>query len=1187
MLESTEKLLADLVWPEQKYARSTNIELDNRNPEGVPEYKFTSKSLRFLDDILDSTHGTRRDRAWSMIGPYGSGKSTFILFLLQLLGGASSPWLRRCMVQLRLASPEIEQKLSEEVFEKKARYIPVVVQGSRTPLDLALCRALFKAASDHERDISWVSEGFLSSLNVAIQTIEAGVSDSRFTVELYEQAASLAKIGGYRGLLVTIDEFGKFLERARWQGDLPDLGAAQYLAELASSIGEPQILFTVALHQGFQHYASSLSRQQWLEWVKIQGRFRQVDFSEEPENLYGLVAASLNFKGRSRSVREALETWVSRLWSQVKNLPAFETEAHTNFWPDLLMRVYPFHPIALYALPRLSAHLGQNERTLFTFLASDDPLGFKSFLKRTQKGTEELPSLTLDYLYDYFVTGSRFAWLPIDVQRKVSEIETALERLGDRPPIEIRLLKAIGVLGLLKTTSLMPASEEVLGAALDAGGYDSQYPIREAIDRLLARKIIVHRRFAGEYRIWQGSDFDFEGALSKAREEIQGALDLTTMLDKELVSKPLLARRHSFETGTTRLFAVKLMSATDVLRMSSQDITQILNHHAADAMIIYTLPSNLQELRELTLWAHNISEPRVLIVLPKEPLGISYLVLDLAALRKIQNEWPELQDDDTAIKELAARIEATEDFLDESLALVTEPTVDGCTWYWRGREKTVTDRKELNRLLSEVCDEVYSAAPKLQNELINRQNLSSSVVVAVKKVIGGLLGTAGEAKLGFEGNGPEVSIFRAVLEEQGLYRQDLDGAWRLCRPKEDEQKGIRAVWLEIERFLQSTNDAPKPFDNLYETLAKPPYGVRRGLASLLIWIVLIYHRYVVSLYEHGTYVREWATEIFDRFVRLPSTFTVRWLLLSSGDGNLIQELNECIPGATHLLEVEDGVPLNGFLRNLYGWYRLLPDYTKQTNKLSQEADEFRNVLLKVTDPVDFIFESIPNVIGLESMRSVMQNSNEVEQREYLRRYVQKFGTITREIDKAYPELVSDLVTFLAGRFDCPPTITELKKMFQRIDPEIIKHLVGPDARAFILRAQQSYTNNLLWVESVTSVLSGQSPKYWLDHHFEEFKDKLSVVVLALNEARKSYYARTTLDNEQQRRMKRITVEEQGKLLLESYFLNEEVVGDIEEASCTLLKLINERYPNLSQRSKQIVLAKALELLVSGDNDESR
>ena len=83
MSEITDKLLADLVWPETKYARSTNIEFDSRNLDNISEYEFTSKSLRFLDAILDSLYGARRDRAWSIIGPYGSGNSTFILLLLR------------------------------------------------------------------------------------------------------------------------------------------------------------------------------------------------------------------------------------------------------------------------------------------------------------------------------------------------------------------------------------------------------------------------------------------------------------------------------------------------------------------------------------------------------------------------------------------------------------------------------------------------------------------------------------------------------------------------------------------------------------------------------------------------------------------------------------------------------------------------------------------------------------------------------------------------------------------------------------------------------------------------------------------------------------------------------------------------------------------------------------------------
>jgi hypothetical protein len=220
-------------------------------------------------------------------------------------------------------------------------------------------------------------------------------------MKLYEEAANLAKVRGYRGLLIIVDEFGKFLEQAAWQGDLPDLAVVQYLAELATGLQDPQILFFVLLHQGFQHYASSLSRQQWLEWAKIQGRFRQIDFNEEPDNLYDVIATSLHRKCTSRAVHAAVEAWVCRVWSQVQHLPAFASTTQTDFWPQLLRHAYPLPPLVLYALPRLSARLGQHERTLFAFLASDDPLGLKSFLRRTPQGTATLPSLTLDYLFDY------------------------------------------------------------------------------------------------------------------------------------------------------------------------------------------------------------------------------------------------------------------------------------------------------------------------------------------------------------------------------------------------------------------------------------------------------------------------------------------------------------------------------------------------------------------------------------------------------------------------------------------------------------------------------------------------------------------------------------------------------------------------------------------------------------------
>ena len=101
-----------------------------------------------------------------------------------------------------------------------------------------------------------------------------------------------------------------------------------------------------------------------------------------------------------------------------------------------------------------------------------------------------------------------------DICKHVSQIEAAGDRLGDRPAIEGRLLKVLGALSILRTSPLLPASEDVLVAALDVDGEEAQRVVQEALKGLLARKIIVFRRFSGEYKVWEGSDFDFERALA-------------------------------------------------------------------------------------------------------------------------------------------------------------------------------------------------------------------------------------------------------------------------------------------------------------------------------------------------------------------------------------------------------------------------------------------------------------------------------------------------------------------------------------------------------------------------------------------------------------------------------------------------------------------------------------------------
>lgn len=1162
-------LLADLVWPTEAYTRATNIELDYRNPEGVPEYKFTSKALRLLEDVLDSCQGNRRDRAWSVVGPYGSGKSTFSLFLLQVLTGSSSAWLRRCLVQLRLASPAMEQRVKVEILTPRARYLPVIVQGARLPLDLALCRALHRAITDDEWDTSWVPESLRSSLQLTLETLETGVSDSRSTLDLYSRASKLAKEeGGFKGLLVVVDEFGKFLERAAWQGDLPDLMAAQYLAELASAQREPDVLFLVLLHQGFQHYASSLSQKQWVEWAKIQGRFRQVDFNEEPDNLYSLVAASMKERGRSQDSVALIKRWSQRVWEEVKHIPAFK-EHQESLWPDLLSQVYPLHPIALYALPRLSARLGQNERTLFSFLASDDALGLKKFLRSTPLAGEELPSLTLDYLFEYFLTGARYASLPPDVQRRISEIDAALDRLGDRPPLEVQLLKVLAAISVLRGGPSLPASEGVLAAALDINSEGRLSELRDALEGLLTRKIVVFRKFSGEYRIWQGSDFDFDTALSKAREEVQADFELSTVLDQELVPRPLVARKHSFETGTTRFFAVQFIPAAQAVETSRESLSRKIEKSHADGLVLYVLPRNCRELGEAEQWAKSLDESRLLVVLPREPIGVTTIVQDLAALRRIRSEWPELQDDPVAMKELAARIESVDDLLHEAIDTITEPAPRSTTCYWKGQAQHVADRRQLNRLLSQICDDVYTFAPRIRNELINRRGLSTAVVVAVKKIISGLIAQKGEPMLGFSGNGPEVSIFRAVFELQDIYRGTELGNYSLSCPTERTDHGLRHVWEEIEDFLHSTTGAGRPITDLYTRLTEPPYGLREGLLPILTWAVLLYHRQSACLYENGTYVKDWSAEMFDRFVKAPVTFTVRWLILAGPMGALVRELNLAVPNATALHEVKGAVPLTGFLENLYRWYHGLPDFGKHTQRLPSGALELRKVINTAVDPIELIMEKVPQALGLSPTTS---GGSFTKRRRA--QYAQVFKEAILDLTSAYSGLINDLVERTAADFGTRPVIVELRGFFQRLDPLLLEHVRDVTAKAFLVRARDEQPTDVHWVESLGAVLANQAPRFWMDHHREEFEDKLSLVALALRDAQRRAFARRL-----GRGMRRIILEcaeaPVVDVVVEEGNLNSETSG----LAAHLLSFLDNYTSGISKAQKQAILARALELTV--------
>ncbi|MGB9826368.1 MAG: hypothetical protein ACPLRU_06820, partial [Desulfofundulus sp.] len=392
-----------------------------------------------------------------MTGPYGSGKSYFGLFVMSLLG-ATLPSHMSVMGQLHEADPLLAKRIQE--FLKRngggPGLLPVPITGYRAPLQRIVlqgfCQAIYPLRSYRS----------IEKLLSEAENLDLVAGGSRSIVEWIERI--LATISqppfGYLGVLVLLDEMGKVLEFAATHPTTTDIYLLQELAELANRSGQTPFLFIGILHQAFERYAGNLDSATQREWAKIQGRFEDIAFQEPPEQQLRLLANALEL------------TDTSILPFITAQAIAFANDAIAGGWLpplisreefiELCVRAYPLHPTAFVALPYLLRRLAQNERSLFAYLASQEPFGFQELIHaRTVNETVRLPDL-----FDYVVANFQGILYASLRARPLIEALQRLENGHDLSPLAADLIKSIALLNWLGEVSPFQATEDRLLAAL-------------------------------------------------------------------------------------------------------------------------------------------------------------------------------------------------------------------------------------------------------------------------------------------------------------------------------------------------------------------------------------------------------------------------------------------------------------------------------------------------------------------------------------------------------------------------------------------------------------------------------------------------------------------------------------------------------------------------------------------------
>jgi len=282
--------LEEIVRVSPRFTRSIALTRDFDRADALEGYILTPTGRSILTRLVEALRDESPARAWSLTGPYGVGKSAFALFVAQLLGGSGDA-RRQARRMLDVANPELAGHLfsaGSALARNGSRLCPVLVGGTREPLEQVLAgrlAATLRGVAGRGRPPGLVAE--LERL--AQQPSPHGVSAT--IVQLFEQALELLDRYGLdgAGLLLVIDELGKFLEYGASHPDGGDVFVLQGLAEAAARADRPFLVLTI-LHQSFDHYTEHVSLARRTEWAKVQGRFEDRAFEERTEEVVHLPA---------------------------------------------------------------------------------------------------------------------------------------------------------------------------------------------------------------------------------------------------------------------------------------------------------------------------------------------------------------------------------------------------------------------------------------------------------------------------------------------------------------------------------------------------------------------------------------------------------------------------------------------------------------------------------------------------------------------------------------------------------------------------------------------------------------------------------------------------------------------------------------------------------------------------------
>lgn len=1040
--------------------KSINLDRDRSTKELLESYVLTSTAMQSIQNVINTQKNININKAWSLIGSYGSGKSSFALYLSHLLGNPKTILGKLACKKLRTENTDFSADISKHLKGSNG-YCKVLITGSPDSLITVFLKTLKISVVDYYAALNITDDTSLVMIDKLLSNDK--VSLSKVDNLVINIQGNIQDNGG-KGLLIVIDELGKFLEyAARHESD--DIFLLQILAEATY---DNNIILFVLLHQSFEQYGKNLNTKLKNEWTKIQGRYEVLSFMEtttQSLHIMGRVFQNKLSKIQLKPIQVKIENIVKVL--KENNLLPVSLDIKTAH--NLFENCYPLHPITALLLPTLCQKVAQNERTLFNYLGSSEPLSLTKKLSELKVGEFILPA----DIFDYFLTG-QILTNDLQVQRTVVEANSAIERFSTNNIKETNLLKTIGVLNVI---GKIPASKSLLKLCDDL--------FETNIQNLEKQSIVYYRKFNNEYRVWQGSDFDINAELAK--QEVQlCTLNVADKLNEISVFLPFVAKKYSIEKHSLFYFEPLFINISEYKQQDDQ---------AINPRIVFCLSDTSKDKEIFKAKLVRYFSQKDICILLNNSEQIKQVIKNQTALEYIRTHSSVVRQDPVVQREFKLYLTNIERKIANELNKIVEKPMN-CCWYQGRNQQSINNKRDIQKLLSSTLENIYRKTPIIKNELINRNNPSAQANAGRRKLLIALLNNSDKRDLGIEAYPAEKSMYKAILESSGMHRK-VKGIWGITPPTD---ANYLKVWDIIEEFFNNAKDQAQNFSTLDAILTSPPFGIKKPVLPIFYIAVYLFNKDEIAVYEDRFYVPYFTTEHLERFLKRPDTFTFQQFKIEGVTQSFLQEYENS------LLNGKKAPNVPKLFQAMAVFMQDIPPYTKQTKNISEVAQKVRDAFKNNKSPQDLLFRKLPEACGFDKNNT------------------KGFGDVVKqslqEIKNAYNKMISNQILILSEKFN----IEKLEQAKGKVKTKLVEYgqnlqtySTDEETTNFINIIGEDFTNLDYYFEHILISVNNKHPKEWTDTDSDLVKQKLSEnikLIINLDKVR-SYHSKDELTDPQE------------------------------------------------------------------------